>query len=151
MTHNQTFISFSDVHISSLADFNLMILQNIEVQSSEASQLIPQHNYKLDVHALNSRHPGEVCCKAVEIFLSSMDKISNLNNSFGKHILISYDLCLKRLFCMYVLLKRLWRKMWTEKNFSSSKYIKFVVGWLKKFLDYWLSAWKSLLIYRKAN
>ncbi|KAJ6929902.1 hypothetical protein NC652_013690 [Populus alba x Populus x berolinensis] len=34
--------------------------ENIEPQSSDAaSQLIPQHNYKLDVHALNSRHPGE--------------------------------------------------------------------------------------------
>ncbi|THU44995.1 hypothetical protein C4D60_Mb02t13220 [Musa balbisiana] len=32
---------------------------NIQVQSSDASQLIPQHNYKLDVHALNARHPGE--------------------------------------------------------------------------------------------
>ncbi|CAA2982992.1 FG-GAP repeat-containing [Olea europaea subsp. europaea] len=37
--------------------------ENIEVQSSEASQLIPQHNYKLDVHALNSRHPGEFECR----------------------------------------------------------------------------------------
>ncbi|KAJ6915908.1 hypothetical protein NC652_018540 [Populus alba x Populus x berolinensis] len=35
--------------------------ENIEAESSDAaSQLIPQHNYKLDVHALNSRHPGEI-------------------------------------------------------------------------------------------
>ncbi|KAH9711170.1 FG-GAP repeat-containing protein [Citrus sinensis] len=33
--------------------------ENIEAQPTDASQLIPQHNYKLDVHALNSRHPGE--------------------------------------------------------------------------------------------
>lgn len=37
-----------------------LLLQDIEALSSDASQLIPQHNYKLDVHALNSRHPGEV-------------------------------------------------------------------------------------------
>ncbi|XP_011046143.1 PREDICTED: uncharacterized protein LOC105140841 [Populus euphratica] len=38
--------------------------ENIEAQSSDAaSQLIPQHNYKLDVHALNSRHPGEFECR----------------------------------------------------------------------------------------
>lgn len=39
------------------------LVQNIEAQSSDASQLIPQHNYKLDVHALNTRHPGEVFLK----------------------------------------------------------------------------------------
>ncbi|KAK6922653.1 hypothetical protein RJ641_010957 [Dillenia turbinata] len=33
--------------------------ENIQTLSSEASQLIPQHNYKLDVHALSTRHPGE--------------------------------------------------------------------------------------------
>ncbi|KAG5061023.1 hypothetical protein JHK87_002052 [Glycine soja] len=33
--------------------------ENIEVHSSDASQLLPQHNYKLDVHALNTRQPGE--------------------------------------------------------------------------------------------
>ncbi|OAY74659.1 hypothetical protein ACMD2_02370 [Ananas comosus] len=33
--------------------------ENIQAQPSDASMLIPQHNYKLDVHALNSRHPGE--------------------------------------------------------------------------------------------
>ncbi|GFY80324.1 FG-GAP repeat-containing protein [Actinidia rufa] len=37
--------------------------ENIETHSSDASQLVPQHNYKLDVHALNSRHPGEVECR----------------------------------------------------------------------------------------
>ncbi|XP_059437498.1 uncharacterized protein LOC132170512 [Corylus avellana] len=37
--------------------------ENIEAHSSDASQLIPQHNYKLDVHALNSRHPGEFECR----------------------------------------------------------------------------------------
>ncbi|KAL4644291.1 hypothetical protein ACB092_02G154300 [Castanea dentata] len=37
--------------------------ENIEAQSSDASQLIPQHNYKLDVHAMNSRHPGEFECR----------------------------------------------------------------------------------------
>lgn len=30
------------------------------MHSSDASQLLPQHNYKLDVHALNARQPGEV-------------------------------------------------------------------------------------------
>ncbi|PON71532.1 FG-GAP repeat-containing protein [Parasponia andersonii] len=33
--------------------------EHVEGQSSDASQLVPQHNYKLDVQALNSRHPGE--------------------------------------------------------------------------------------------
>ncbi|GAB4848510.1 hypothetical protein Ancab_003217 [Ancistrocladus abbreviatus] len=37
--------------------------ENIQAQSSDASMLIPQHNYKLDVHALNSRHPGEFECR----------------------------------------------------------------------------------------
>ncbi|KAJ0968516.1 hypothetical protein J5N97_025433 [Dioscorea zingiberensis] len=37
--------------------------ENIEAHSSDASQLIPQHNYKLDVHSLNSRHPGEFECR----------------------------------------------------------------------------------------
>lgn len=37
--------------------------ENIEAQSSDASQLIPQHNYKLDVHSVNSRHPGEFECR----------------------------------------------------------------------------------------
>ncbi|KAL6959989.1 hypothetical protein U1Q18_040135 [Sarracenia purpurea var. burkii] len=37
--------------------------ENVEAHSSDASQLIPQHNYKLDVHALNSRHPGEFECR----------------------------------------------------------------------------------------
>ncbi|KAM7516178.1 hypothetical protein LguiA_005761 [Lonicera macranthoides] len=37
--------------------------ENIEEHSSDASQLIPQHNYKLDVHSLNSRHPGEFECR----------------------------------------------------------------------------------------
>lgn len=41
-----------------LIDF--LIMQNTDAQTSDASQLIPQHNYKLDVHALNTRHPGEV-------------------------------------------------------------------------------------------
>ena len=36
------------------------MFQNIEAHSSDASQLIPQHNYKLDVHSLNARQPGEV-------------------------------------------------------------------------------------------
>uniref|UniRef100_A0A2N9GQ62 FG-GAP repeat-containing protein n=1 Tax=Fagus sylvatica TaxID=28930 RepID=A0A2N9GQ62_FAGSY len=40
--------------------------ENIEAQSSDASQLIPQHNYKLDVHSVNSRHPGEVIIEAVQ-------------------------------------------------------------------------------------
>ncbi|KAF3440747.1 hypothetical protein FNV43_RR19033 [Rhamnella rubrinervis] len=35
--------------------------ENIEGHSSET--LIPQHNYKLDVQALNSRHPGEYECR----------------------------------------------------------------------------------------
>uniref|UniRef100_A0A0E0MDH6 FG-GAP repeat-containing protein n=1 Tax=Oryza punctata TaxID=4537 RepID=A0A0E0MDH6_ORYPU len=33
--------------------------ENIPSQPSDASVLIPQHNYKLDAHALNSRHPGQ--------------------------------------------------------------------------------------------
>ncbi|RYQ79992.1 hypothetical protein Ahy_Scaffold1g106701 isoform B [Arachis hypogaea] len=37
--------------------------ENIEAQSSDASQLLPQHNYKLDVHAMNSRQPGEFECR----------------------------------------------------------------------------------------
>ncbi|XP_073034031.1 uncharacterized protein [Primulina eburnea] len=37
--------------------------ENIDAQSSDASMLIPQHNYKLDVHALNSRQPGEFECR----------------------------------------------------------------------------------------
>ncbi|XP_074576516.1 uncharacterized protein LOC141833031 [Curcuma longa] len=37
--------------------------ENFQVQSSDASQLIPQHNYKLDAHALNTRHPGEFECR----------------------------------------------------------------------------------------
>ncbi|WJX61016.1 hypothetical protein P8452_46160 [Trifolium repens] len=37
--------------------------ENIEAASSDASQLIPQHNYKLDVHALNRRQPGEFECR----------------------------------------------------------------------------------------
>ncbi|KAK9165390.1 hypothetical protein Scep_000581 [Stephania cephalantha] len=37
--------------------------ENIQLHSSDASQLIPQHNYKLDVHALNSRQPGEFECR----------------------------------------------------------------------------------------
>ncbi|KAA8547443.1 hypothetical protein F0562_003693 [Nyssa sinensis] len=37
--------------------------ENIQAHSSDASELIPQHNYKLDVNALNSRHPGEFECR----------------------------------------------------------------------------------------
>ncbi|KAK7406758.1 hypothetical protein VNO78_08389 [Psophocarpus tetragonolobus] len=37
--------------------------ENIEAHSSDASQLLPQHNYKLDVHALNARQPGEFECR----------------------------------------------------------------------------------------
>lgn len=37
--------------------------ENIEAHPSDAAQLIPQHNYKLDVHALNSRRPGEFECR----------------------------------------------------------------------------------------
>ncbi|KAI9081271.1 hypothetical protein K1719_036771 [Acacia pycnantha] len=37
--------------------------KNIEARSSDVSQLLPQHNYKLDVHALNTRHPGEFECR----------------------------------------------------------------------------------------
>uniref|UniRef100_A0A0D9VB08 FG-GAP repeat-containing protein n=1 Tax=Leersia perrieri TaxID=77586 RepID=A0A0D9VB08_9ORYZ len=33
--------------------------ENIPSQPSDASVLIPQHNYKLDAHALNSRQPGQ--------------------------------------------------------------------------------------------
>lgn len=48
-------------------NFHLLVVQNIEAHSSDASQLIPQHNYKLDVHTLNSRHPGEVRIEAVQL------------------------------------------------------------------------------------
>ncbi|XP_050126192.1 uncharacterized protein LOC126603407 [Malus sylvestris] len=37
--------------------------ENIEENSSDASRLIPQHNYKLDVQAMNSRRPGEYECR----------------------------------------------------------------------------------------
>uniref|UniRef100_A0A453MNN1 Uncharacterized protein n=1 Tax=Aegilops tauschii subsp. strangulata TaxID=200361 RepID=A0A453MNN1_AEGTS len=37
--------------------------ENIQAQPTDASAMIPQHNYKLDVHALNSRHPGEYECR----------------------------------------------------------------------------------------
>ncbi|GMH24022.1 hypothetical protein Nepgr_025865 [Nepenthes gracilis] len=37
--------------------------ENIQAQTSDASMLIPQHNYKLDAQALNSRHPGEFECR----------------------------------------------------------------------------------------
>ncbi|KAK9129748.1 hypothetical protein Sjap_010235 [Stephania japonica] len=41
----------------------ILLSQNIQLHSSDAPQLIPQHNYKLDVHALNSRQPGEFECR----------------------------------------------------------------------------------------
>ncbi|XP_024976467.1 uncharacterized protein LOC112514307 [Cynara cardunculus var. scolymus] len=37
--------------------------ENVEAASSDESPLIPQHNYKLDVHALNRRQPGEFECR----------------------------------------------------------------------------------------
>ncbi|CAI0392946.1 unnamed protein product [Linum tenue] len=37
--------------------------ENIEEKASDVSHLIPQHNYKLDVHALNARQPGEFECR----------------------------------------------------------------------------------------
>lgn len=37
--------------------------ENIQAQTSDASLLMPQHNYKLDVNALNTRHPGEFECR----------------------------------------------------------------------------------------
>lgn len=37
--------------------------ENVREEPSDASRLIPQHNYKLDVHAVNSRHPGEFECR----------------------------------------------------------------------------------------
>ncbi|XP_015689377.1 uncharacterized protein LOC102718059 [Oryza brachyantha] len=37
--------------------------ENIPSQPSDASVLIPQHNYKLDAHSLNSRHPGQFECR----------------------------------------------------------------------------------------
>ncbi|BBH07986.1 FG-GAP repeat-containing protein, partial [Prunus dulcis] len=42
-----------------LRHLHCLHLLNIEEHSSDASRLIPQHNYKLDVQALNSRQPGE--------------------------------------------------------------------------------------------
>jgi hypothetical protein len=43
-----------------LSMFSLVALQNIQSQPSDASVMLPQHNYKLDVHALNSHQPGQV-------------------------------------------------------------------------------------------
>ncbi|KAG8076389.1 hypothetical protein GUJ93_ZPchr0006g45823 [Zizania palustris] len=37
--------------------------ENVPSQPSDASMLIPQHNYKLDVHALNTHHPGQFECR----------------------------------------------------------------------------------------
>lgn len=37
--------------------------ENIEEHHSDALQLIPQHNYRLDVHSMNSRRPGEFQCR----------------------------------------------------------------------------------------
>ncbi|CAH9088391.1 unnamed protein product [Cuscuta epithymum] len=37
--------------------------ESVQAQSSEESLIIPQHNYKLDAHALNTRHPGEFECR----------------------------------------------------------------------------------------
>ncbi|KAJ4785577.1 tRNA uridine 5-carboxymethylaminomethyl modification enzyme MnmG [Rhynchospora pubera] len=37
--------------------------ENIDAQPSDASIVLPQHNYKLDAHALNSRRPGEFECR----------------------------------------------------------------------------------------
>ncbi|XP_022740574.1 uncharacterized protein LOC111292439 isoform X3 [Durio zibethinus] len=37
--------------------------ENVDEHSSDPSQLVPQHNYKLDVHALNTRRPGELECR----------------------------------------------------------------------------------------
>lgn len=48
--------------------FSILILQNNPTPSSDESLLIPQHNYKLDAHALNSRHPGEVWQHTSSIF-----------------------------------------------------------------------------------
>ncbi|KAG0462172.1 hypothetical protein HPP92_020648 [Vanilla planifolia] len=38
-------------------------LENTQAEPTDALKLIPQHNYKLDAHALNSRHPGEFECR----------------------------------------------------------------------------------------
>ncbi|CAN6162583.1 unnamed protein product [Urochloa humidicola] len=47
--------------------------ENIQSQPSDASVMIPQHNYKLDVHALNSRQPGQFECREFrEAILSVM-------------------------------------------------------------------------------
>ncbi|XP_066376639.1 uncharacterized protein [Miscanthus floridulus] len=37
--------------------------ENIQSQPSDASVMLPQHNYKLDVHALNSHQPGQFECR----------------------------------------------------------------------------------------
>ncbi|KAJ3678463.1 hypothetical protein LUZ60_002266 [Juncus effusus] len=47
--------------------------ENVDAQPSDANILIPQHNYKLDVNALNSRRPGEFECREFrESVLSAM-------------------------------------------------------------------------------
>ncbi|MQM13049.1 hypothetical protein Taro_045972, partial [Colocasia esculenta] len=52
-----------DVHQFARWDRQWPYRGNIPAQPSDASQLIPQHNYKLDAHALNARHPGEFECR----------------------------------------------------------------------------------------
>lgn len=37
--------------------------ENIQSQPSDASVMLPQHNYKLDVHALNNHQPGQFECR----------------------------------------------------------------------------------------
>lgn len=47
--------------------------ENIQSQPSDASVMLPQHNYKLDVHALNSHQPGQFECREFrETILSVM-------------------------------------------------------------------------------
>ncbi|KAL4186714.1 hypothetical protein AMTRI_Chr09g15370 [Amborella trichopoda] len=37
--------------------------EDVQPHSTDATHFIPQHNYKLDAHSLNSRRPGEMECR----------------------------------------------------------------------------------------
>lgn len=51
----------------------------MEAAPSDESPLIPQHNYKLDVHALNRRQPGEVL---------KVQNIFNISNAIWQCVML---------------------------------------------------------------
>eukprot|EP01018_Ginkgo_biloba_P019021 Gb_09662 [translate_table: standard] len=65
--------SFTDIMEQQALPKMLLMWQDAQHHSSDSSELIPQHNYKLDAHALNSRHPGELETDEVKfmIYLSN--------------------------------------------------------------------------------